>query len=288
MPRPIRNVWPEDARIAVVLQVPLEVWDGADAFGLTYVPKLPADRVRAGQPDLLTESFRRYAGEVGIWRLIDLIDRYQVPASGVFSGMAARDYPDVARAFLGGDSRREIAAHSWAQNVLTYELDADAMRANIRRTSEAIEAATGERPVGWVSAGGQFVEDTLSILAEEGFLYHGDYAHSDTAEVVEAGGRRIVQMSVPWDVNDYLQYAVSFNPPSAFVEMFRRSFDVLYREGGQIVGAVAHAGVYGHPFGVSAYEEIIDYALSKPDVWVTTRKAIAEWVLGQASERVVD
>lgn len=280
MPRPVRNSWPNGARIAVVLQIPFEVWENHSG-SLATVPLLPEERVAAGQRDMLLESFRRYAGEVGMWRLIDLIDRHQVPALGVFSGKAARDYPDVARAFLQGGPGREIAGHSWTQDLFTYELDDDAMRDNIRRTASAIESATGQRPVGWVDAGGLFVESTLGLLAEEGFLYHGAYAHSDTAEVVEEGGRPMVAMSVPWDVNDYLQYVQSFNPPSHFVEMFTRSFDVLYEEGGQILGAVAHAGIYGHAFGISAYDEVIRYAKSHPDVWITTRRAIAEWVLSQ-------
>ena len=280
MPRPEKNTWPNGARIAVVLQVPFEVWSGHSS-SLATVPQLPDERVAAGERDLLTESFRRYAGEVGMWRLIDLLDRHGVPATGVFSGKAAEDYPDVARTFLEGALGREIAAHSWTQDTFTYDLDDESMRDNIRRTAAAIEAASGQRPVGWVDAGGLFVASTLRLLAEEGFLYHGAYAHSDTAEVVEAAGRPIVQMSVPWDVNDYLQYVQSYNPPSHFVEIFTRSFDVLYEDGGQIVGAVAHAGVYGHAFGISAYDEVIRYAKAHDDVWITSRREIAEWVLAQ-------
>lgn len=280
MPRPVRPTWPGGARIAVVLQIPFEVWEHHSS-SLVTVPQLPAEQTARGRRDLLTESFRRYAGDVGMWRLIDLIDRHQVPALGVFSGKAAEDYPDVARAFLEGGPGREIAAHSWTQDLFTHDLDDEAMRANIRRTAAAIERACGERPVGWVDAGGLFVESTLGLLADEGFLYHGAYAHSDTAEVVTQGGRPIVTMSVPWDVNDYLQYVLSYNPPSSFVEMFRRSFDVLYEEGGQILGAVAHAGIYGHAFGVSAYDEVIEYAKSRPDVWITNRREIARWLLEQ-------
>ena len=264
-----------------MLQVPLEVWGDDVQYALSYVPKLPAEISAKGVPDLLTDSFKAYAGEVGIWRLIDLIDRYDVPAMGVFSGKAAEDYPDAAKAFREGHDRREVAAHSWAQDVYSFALDRDAMVQNVERTADAIEAAAGERPVGWVSPGGQFLPETVEILVESGFIYHGDYAHSDTADVIRVGDGKLVRMSVPWEVNDYWTWALTFQPPSVFVELFKRCFDVLYREGGQIVGAVAHAGLYGHPFGVSAYEEVIQYAKSFPDVWFTTRRDIARWVLEQ-------
>ena len=283
MPRPIRNEWPNGARIAVVLQLPLEVWGPGDRWGLSYLPRVPQERVDAGETDYLTESFKRFAGEVGIWRFIDVIDRYQVPAMGVFNGRAAQDYPDAAKAFIEGGPGREIAAHGWQQDIFSFELDRAGMVENVRKTASAIETVSGQRPAGWVSPGGQFNQDTIEILAEEGFLYHGDYAHSDTADVIDVGGRKLVRMAVPWEVNDYWQYNLSFNSPSAFVDMFRRSFDVLYREGGQIVGAALHAGIYGHAFGISALEECIEYALSKSEVWITNRRQIAELVLSQSS-----
>ena len=279
MPHFHTHTWPNGARIAMVLQVPLEVWGDDVQYSLSYVPQLPAEIRAKGVPDLLTNSFKAYAGEVGIWRLIDLINRYEVPAMGVFNGKSAEDYADAAKAFREGHEGREVAAHSWTQDEYSFALSREEMTKNVQRTADAIEAAAGERPVGWVSPGGQFLPETTEILAEAGFLYHGDYAHSDTADIIEAGGRKLVRMSVPWEVNDYWTWALTFQAPSVYVELFKRSFDVLYREGGQIVGAVAHAGLYGHPFGVSAYEEVLQYAKSFPDVWFTTRRDIAKWVL---------
>lgn len=88
----------------------------------------------------------------------------------------------------------------------------------------------------------------------------------------------IVAMSIPWDVND-LMYVLQWVPPSHYVEMFCRSFDVLYEEGGQIAGAVAHTTIYGRPFGIWAYDQVIRYAKSFPKVWFATRQEIAEWYL---------
>lgn len=276
-----RYEWPNGARIAIVLQVPLELWSERDEDGLGFVPKLPADVAEQGHRDLLTESMQRYGPEVGMWRLIELLDRHGLPAMGVFSGVAVERYPEVAQAFVNGAPGREICAHSWGQDVRSYRLSREEMRANVRRCVEVIQKTTGERPYGWVSPGGQFLEETAEILAEEGFLYHGDYADTDSARVMEVAGRQLVAMSVPWEVNDYSQYAITYHPPSAFVEIFKRSFDVLYQEGGQVLGAVAHAAIYGRAFGVSAYEEVISYARGHRDVWFTNRRDIARWVLEQ-------
>jgi peptidoglycan/xylan/chitin deacetylase (PgdA/CDA1 family) len=264
------------------MQIPLEMWSTAsDEDGLGFVAKLPPDVAALGHRDVLTESMVAYGAEIGIWRITDTLNRYNLPATGVFSGMAVEQHPDAARAFVAGIADREICAHSWAQDVRSYRLNREEMRANVRRCIDTWEQHLGLRPVGYVSPGGQFLEETAEILAEEGFIYHGDYADTDSAKVIDAGGRRIVTMSVPWEANDYSQYAHAYNPPSAFVEIFKRTFDVLYREGGQVVAAALHCMIYGRPFGVSAMEEIIEYALGQKDVWFTTRQQIAEVVLEQ-------
>lgn len=278
-PRYERYEWPNGARIAIVLQVPFELWSDRDEDGLGFVPKLPQEILDAGHRDVLTESMQAYGGRVGMWRLIDLLNRHQVPAMGVFSGVAVERYPEIAQAFMEGAEGREICAHSWGQDVRSYRLPRDEMRANVRRCIDIMEKVVGERPYGYVSPGGQFLEETVEILAEEGFLYHGDYADTDSARIMDVVGRQLVAMSVPWEVNDYSQYSLTYHPPSAFVEIFKRSFDVLYQEGGQVLGAVAHAAIYGRAFGVSAYDEVIRYAKSHPDVWFTNRRDIARWVL---------
>jgi hypothetical protein len=88
----------------------------------------------------------------------------------------------------------------------------------------------------------------------------------------------MVGMSVPFHVNDVM-YVRQRVPPSHYVEMFCRSFDVLYAEGGQVIGAVAHATIYGHPFGAWAYDQVIRYAKGFSQVWFATRREIAQWYL---------
>jgi len=284
MGRPVKIEWPERARIAVVLQVPFEQYERGGAHAskihlqdLVPIPTLPEEMTAQGVPDLLAMSWDQY-GEQGLWRLTDLLDRHDVTATGVFSGLAVARYGDVVKAFKEGGGGREICAHSWAQDIQSYRLDREEMRENVRKCIEIIKNVTGERPVGWVSPGGQQNEQTLPVLAEEGFLWHGDYANTDTPFLLQVNGRNMVGMSVPFHVNDVM-YVRDRVPPSHYVEMFCRSFDVLYEEGGQVIGAVAHATIYGHPFGTWAYDQVIRYAKGFPHVWFATRREIAQWYL---------
>jgi peptidoglycan/xylan/chitin deacetylase (PgdA/CDA1 family) len=286
-----RYQWPNGARIAVVMQVPFEISAEAagqtiEGHGSTIVPALPPDILATGERDVLAESMESYGAEVGMWRLIGLLDRHEITGTGVFSGIAAERHPEIADAFAHGTVEREICLHSWGQDVRSYRLDREELRRTIRRCLTAVEAATGVRPVGWVSPGASFLSETIEVLAEEGFLYQGDYANNDSGDVLDVAGRRLVRMSVPWDVNDYFWYAHTFNPPSAFVEAFARTFDILHAEGGQVVAAAVHASVFGRPLGVWALDQCIEYAKGHSDVWFATREAIARCILEQSTVTV--
>lgn len=280
MARPQKIEWPNGARIAVVLQVAFEQFEGAlgvNAARMVVIPILPKFLADQGIPDLLLKSWDEYA-ELGMWRLIELIDKHNVTATGVCNGLSVERYPEVVKAFEQGGGGRELCAHSWAQDIYSFNLNREQTRANIRRCCDIITDVTGKRPVGWVSPGGQFLKHTAEVLAEEGFLWHGDYANSDAPFIINVGSKKMVGMSIPWDAND-VGWTLSRMPPSHYVEVFCRSFDTLYEEGGQIVGAVAHATIFGRPFGIWAYDQVIKYAKSFPKVWFTTRQEIAEWYL---------
>jgi peptidoglycan/xylan/chitin deacetylase (PgdA/CDA1 family) len=230
-------------------------------------------------PDLLNGSFQRYGAEVGLPRLIDLLERLRLPATGVMSGLAVQTHPELVQRFAHGAVQREVCPHSWTQDQKVYDMSRDEFRADVERCTEIITKVTGHRPCGWISPSGLFAPYTPEVLVELGYRYHGDWAHTDSYTIATLPTGRLVQMSIPWEVNDTSQYARNYHAPGGYFELFKRSFDVLYREGGGVLGAVAQATTFARPFGVSALEEVIEYARSHEDVWFTTREAIADWAL---------
>ncbi len=153
------------------------------------------------------------------------------------------------------------------------------MRENIKRCIDIFGKIMNVKPVGWVSPGGRFNVDTPRLLADHGFIYHGDYWEQRRAVPDRGqGAAKFVGMSVPWDTNDTMheKYGAA---PGRYLEMFCRSFDTLYAEGGQVLGIVIHPAQYGRPFGISACEELIRYARSHPGVWFASREQIARWYI---------
>lgn len=274
--------WPGGARIAVLPQLVFELWSGDRVeAGRSQIPGLTEEDLRLGRADLLGRSWQAYGGRIGVWRVFDIIRRHGIPASGFFNAIVVERYPEFARAWA--DAGHEIVAHSWAQDIRVFRLTADEERANLRRSIETIERVTGQRPVGWVAPGGHRSPNTAAILLEHGFIYSADYKDDDlpyTAEIID--GRKLVAVPKPYDINDYTIYATGGNPPSSYVEIFTRTFDVLYEEGAhhpKMINITAHAPLFGRPMGASAFEECVRYAKRHEDVWFASGREVAEWWL---------
>ncbi|MEI6114010.1 MAG: polysaccharide deacetylase family protein [Burkholderiales bacterium] len=282
MPRRSPIEWPGGARIAVIPQLVFELWSGDKVeSGRSQVPGLNAEDIRLGRPDLLGRSWQSYGGKVGAWRIFELLQKYGINGSGFFNALAVERFPEFSRAWVDGG--HEIVAHSYAQDIRVFRLTAEEERANLRKSIDAIERVTGYRPVGWVAPGGHRSPNTAQILLEHGFIYSADYKDDDipyTAEVID--GRKLVAVPKPYDINDYTIYATGANPPSAYVEIFCRSFDILYEESKshpKMTNITAHAPLFGHPMGAWAFEECIRYARSFKDVWFATGREVAQWWL---------
>jgi peptidoglycan/xylan/chitin deacetylase (PgdA/CDA1 family) len=85
-----------------------------------------------------------------------------------------------------------------------------------------------------------------------------------------------------YDIND-LKFQVpsgSWGSAAAFQEYLQSSFDVLYAEGEagkpKMMSIGLHCRISGKPGRFAVIENFVKYIIQKEQVWITTRKAIAE------------
>jgi peptidoglycan/xylan/chitin deacetylase (PgdA/CDA1 family) len=77
-------------------------------------------------------------------KLLDLLKERNIKATFFVIGKCVAEFPDIAKRIV--DEGHEIANHSWNHPQLT-KLSPTAFAAEITQTNEAIEKATGIRPV---------------------------------------------------------------------------------------------------------------------------------------------
>jgi Polysaccharide deacetylase len=271
--------WPGGRHVAVVLNVAYEGWSDGKAPGIGPM----GNPLPAGAFDTNALSWGSYGATRGIERLLRALERTKRRASVMVSGVFGERTPATVRAIV--QAGHELVAHCYAQDVIPAQLAPDAVRIDIERTTAALEAASGERPRGWISPRGTPSAESARLLADANYAWQGDVFDDDRPylQIFEGrapGADRIVAIPLTMEIND-LPHAMRFGrSPRQYVELFDEALAQLRKDSDEAVmlDVTAHAHVYGRPAGTWAFEAIAAKAGDHDDVWLATRAEIAAHV----------
>lgn len=280
--------WPNGARIGIVFNIAYEAWSPGKAPGIGPMGNV----LQPGIFDSNAHSWASYGAVRGIQRLLRIAARNGVKTSVMTNGVLSELFPESVRAITA--QGHELVAHSYGMDVIPVYLDEAADRANIRRDTELHRRAAGERPIGWISPRGTGSLASPRLLAEEGYVWHGDCNDDDLPAIHEFRPRegkplRIVKIPLTMDVND-LPHTVRYgNRPGALVEHFREVLKYAPRADGQafMLDVTAHTHVFGRPALAWAYDAMMQITLEQKDVWIGTRAEIARYVLSLQADIMV-
>lgn len=270
-----RLKWPEDARIAFVLSIAFEAWDrDKPSRGGALQSPLPANALC--KRDYSTETFRDFGAKVGLCRLLDVCDRYDMKVSLPINGLTAVYYPELVNECH--QRGHELVAHGWDQGEYLYMLTREQERENILKTVEAIEKVTGVRPTGWSSPGVRSTDHTPELLAEAGFVYHCDYHDDEMPYPMKVGDKILIEFPHQYTIND--NRIGNQQTRHQFFERFKDEFDYRYRIGGSMptmMNVITHAYIISRIPFLDTFEQIIVHAKKHAEVWCARRGDVAEW-----------
>jgi peptidoglycan/xylan/chitin deacetylase (PgdA/CDA1 family) len=220
------------------------------------------------------EQIYEYGSRAGVWRLLRLFERYDLPLTVFGVALAMQRNPAVVEAFLAAG--HEIASHGW--RWINYQaVPEDVERADMARAIEVHTQLTGERPLGWYT--GRTSPNTRRLVAEEGgFLYDADDYSDDLPFWTIVAGRE--QLIVPYslETNDMRLSGTGLNTGGQFEEYLRDAFDTLYAEGAErprMMSVGLHCRLAGRPGKIAGLERFLRHALGHQDVWFCRRIDIA-------------
>ncbi len=278
--------WPGAARIA--LQFVLNYEEGGESSILhgdtaseSFLSEIVAAQPIPGMRHASMESLYEYGSRAGVWRLLRLFDRYEVPLTVFGVAMALERNPAAVEAFL--EAKHEIASHGW--RWISYQhVPIEIEREHMRRAIEIQKRLTGERPLGWYT--GRTSPNTRRLVVEEGgFVYDADDYSDDLPFYDRRYGKP--QLVVPYtlDAND-MRFATAqgFNSGEQFFQYLKDAFDVLYEEGRsapKMMSVGLHCRLAGKPGRTAALERFLKYIARKPKVWCARRIDIARHWLKQ-------
>jgi len=274
--------WPGGARIAVSMVVNYEegseysILDGdshRETNGEVASP-VPMDT-----RDLLNESMFEYGSRVGVWRLMRLLDKYDVKATFFCCALAVERNPRVGREI----TRRghEVCGHGYRWEEY-YSFKKEEERAAIVRATDSLEKTTGQRSLGWFTRYGVSV-NTRDLLAEiGGFVYDSNSVSDDLPYYTTVHGKPWLVLPYSVEINDARFWRGGLTSTEDFYAYMKDSFDCLYGEGEEtpkMMSVGLHCRIAGRPPRSTAVDRFLEYAKGHPDVWFARRVDIARWWL---------
>src|SRR5882672_271753 len=163
---PVR--WPGDAALAVVVLLCLESVEWGPHDGVAPPGARGAVYPKAFDPTVL--SLHEYGNRVGVFRVLDVLDRLAIRATAAAdAGVAGRRPLLLEECAARGFS---FAGHGVSASRMVTELvTLDEERRQIGCCLEAIGRVVGRSPAGWLGMGYGESSRTLPLLAEAGVRY---------------------------------------------------------------------------------------------------------------------
>ncbi|MCT2589647.1 polysaccharide deacetylase family protein [Streptomyces sp. N2-109] len=260
--------WPGGARVAFYVGLNVEHFHlGTPSTSLN-------EATAALVPDPLNHGWRDYGPRVGIWRVMQTLDRHGVRASVLLNSDVCHHYPQIIRA--GRERDWAWLAHGRTNSVLPAGTSEEEERAELADIVATIEKSTGTRPRGWLGPALNETFRTPALLAELGLNYVLDWTSDDQPYRLNVPG----MLSVPYSVelNDLGLFTMHGMTGPAFVQTVKDQFDQLYAdsaESGRVMALALHPFVIGQPFRAPYLDQALAYITGHPDVWVTTSDEIA-------------
>jgi peptidoglycan/xylan/chitin deacetylase (PgdA/CDA1 family) len=272
-PLPQRPVlrWPNDARLA------LWIIPNIEHFRFTVT-----ENGRDRGPHVPDFSERDYGNRVGVWRLMDILDKYHLRATVALNSDVCRFEPEIIRA--GMERGWEWMGHGVSNSERLPGLGESSERALIQRVIETIKESTGAAPRGWLGPGRQENLWTPDLLAEAGIVYVVDWAADDLPFPMRVKQGRLIAM--PYSgISDMSAFQGWHWPGELFERMICDQFDVLYEESlrrPRVLSIALHPFLTGRPYRAKYLDRALKYVTSHDGLWLTTGGEIADWYLQHA------
>jgi peptidoglycan/xylan/chitin deacetylase (PgdA/CDA1 family) len=262
--------WPNGKKVAVSVTVMFETWSEGHAPNYS----VQTTHLKAGTVDHASKAWSTYGGKVGVWRLISMLDRLQIPATFFTSALCTQEYPAAVKQIV--KSGHDLGAHSIAQDKLLAYMTPDEQQETIRTSIDMLEACGGKKVTGWASPVVAFTPETAGFLAKAGLAWTTDVTYADLPIKIRTPHGVIA--GVP--TTDFSDNRVMRASPRDLYDVYKGTFDYLAQnEPMSLMVFVIHCQFGGRPLMTAVLQEVLTYIARSPDVWFARHEELARWAL---------
>ncbi|UTF55652.1 polysaccharide deacetylase family protein [Natronosalvus rutilus] len=269
------DAWPAGKRAAAVLTFDL------DANELWRVKR--ENDSEWDKPPIRNRG--EFGPKVGVPRILELLDRYDLRATFFVPGKVAENWPDTIQAIH--DAGHEIGHHGYTHtNPATATASEE--KKDVKRAMDVFDDLIGDTPVGYRSPAADLGDNTLEILADNGIVYESSFIDSDMPYVHDVDGTDLVEIPFEWSLDDWPYFGFQMYPPlpyqsgisttSEVFDSWTREFEGQYKRG-RCFMLTMHPQIIGRAGRIDALEELVQTMIQTGDTWITTGKDLAEYWL---------
>ncbi|MCZ7530468.1 MAG: polysaccharide deacetylase family protein [Acidimicrobiia bacterium] len=271
--------WPGGARVAVWIVPNIELRE--------YQPPNDPARdpwPRSPHPDVRQFSHHDYGNRVGFWRMLDILDRFELPITASLNLEILEQLPEIRDAI--GERGWAVMSHGLTNTRYLYGLEAPAERAFYRRSVDLVRRHLSVPLLGMLGPSLSASERTPDLMAEAGLVYHADWAHDDQPVPIRVEAGRLISMPYSFELNDAPLFRSHFDGDD-LVRICRAQLDRLLvesEESGRVMCLAVHPFLIGAPHRARAFERVLAELSDRRDVWYATGDEIATHYLDHEQE----
>jgi allantoinase len=270
--RPKLN-WPKNGRVAFCVVLTLEYYELQPADDAVKDSRFIGEFGNY-RPDYRTWTQREYGNRTGIFRVLDVLDRYQIRAGVAVNAMAAERYPFLIEQFK--KRKYEFIAHGVSGNrMITSKMSEAQEKAEIAASIAAIEKAAGAKPKGWLGQEYGESQRTPQLLADAGLDYVLDWPNDDQPYPMKVGRKFVSLPNQPeWD--DVQQLWLRRINTTRYPDLVGDAFELLHHEGGQVFSLSVHPWLMGMAHRIKYLDEALRRIERFGNIWQATPGEIAQ------------
>jgi len=282
--RPVLR-WPDGARVALAVIVNLEHWDWDVPAGtpLAVSPLGGPEGMWTGNqpqfPDIGGYGNHEYGNRVGIFRILAVLDKYAIKPTLALDKAVADHYPVLVEE--GRKRGAEFIAHGLSRRrIIHVGMSEDEERQYIRASIEAVEGATGKRPLGWSGPDFQETANTPNLLAAEGISYVCDWGNDEQPYKMTPKTGELYSLGVNAYLDDNYIHLHGRRTINEVNLLWREWFDGLYADGaitGRLMVLHLHPWIMGQPWRIRHLDEVLGHITACQGVWKATGSEIIDW-----------
>jgi peptidoglycan/xylan/chitin deacetylase (PgdA/CDA1 family) len=230
--------------------------------------------MRRAPLDIVAQSRGRFAPNVAISRILELLDKHEIKSTFFTPGWTVDQFTESVENVI--NKEHELAAHGYLHERLA-EISKEAEESVFKRSLEAFEKV-GVKPVGFRAPYWLISDRTLELVQKLGFEYDSNMMDSDMPYMLKWRGKDtgLVELPVEWLLDDWPQFETNRRSPMEVYSVWKPEFEGIY-DLGRYFGLTCHPQTIGRISRIQMLDKLITEMKDKSDVWFATCEEIATW-----------